>query len=312
MKNKILVLITLILVPIAVISFNKNETNFNLSKNNEVSVKLKNVDNNEVTNINLEDYIIGVVAAEMPASFNEEALKAQAVAARTYAYYKILHNNKDYDLVTDISDQGYITKEEMQKKWYSDYDMYYKKIKEAVTQTKNEIITYKDEVILSYYFAMSNGYTEDSSLVFEEEPYLESVASAWDNDTLNNFQVDTIFSKEEFCKLLQINCTNIKIDKITRSNANRVNTIVINNKEFNGTDFRHTLGLRSTDFNITIANDLINITTYGYGHGVGMSQYGANGMAKEGYNYEEILKYYYKDTEISKIWMYKNNFYVHT
>jgi len=301
MKNKILVLITLILVPIAVISFNKNETNFNLSKNNEVSVKLKNVDNNEVTNINLEDYIIGVVAAEMPASFNEEALKAQAVAARTYAYYKILHNNKDYDLVTDISDQGYITKEEMQKKWSSDYDMYYKKIKEAVTQTKNEIITYKDEVILSYYFAMSNGYTEDSSLVFEEEPYLESVASAWDNDTLNNFQVDTIFSKEEFCKLLQINCTNIKIDKITRSNANRVNTIVINNKEFNGTDFRHTLGLRSTDFNITIANDLINITTYGYGHGVGMSQYGANGMAKDGYNYQEILKYYYKDTEISKI-----------
>lgn len=301
MKNKILVLITLILVPIAVISFNKNETNFNLSKNNEVSVKLKNVDNNEVTNINLEEYIIGVVAAEMPASFNEEALKAQAVAARTYAYYKILHNNKDYDLVTDISDQGYITKEEMQKKWSSDYNMYYNKIKEAVTQTKNEIITYKDKVILSYYFAMSNGYTEDSSLVFEEEPYLESVASAWDNDTLNNFQVDTTFSKEEFCKLLQINCTNIKIDKITRSNTNRVNTIVINNKEFNGTDFRHTLGLRSTDFNITIENDLINITTYGYGHGVGMSQYGANGMAKDGYNYQEILKYYYKDIEISKI-----------
>lgn len=301
MKNKILVLITLILVPIAVISFRKNETNFNLPKKDEVLVKLKNVDNNEVTNILLEEYVIGVVAAEMPASFNEEALKAQAIAARTYAYYKIIHNNGDYDLVTDISDQGYITKEEMQEKWKADYNYYYEKIKNAVKETENEIITYNDEVILSYYFAMSNGYTEDSSLVFEEEPYLESVESSWDNDTLNNYQVDTTFNKEDFCNLLNIKCQNITIGKITRSKTNRVNTIVINNQEFDGTEFRHLLGLRSTDFNITIENNVINITTFGYGHGVGMSQYGANGMAKEGYKYQEIINYYYKDTEISKI-----------
>ena len=301
MKNKILVLVTLILVPIAVISFKKNETNFNLSKKDITYINLKDVDNNEVINMELEEYIIGVVAAEMPASFKEEALKAQAVAARSYAYYKILHNNEDYDLVTDISDQGYITKEEMQKKWGTNYDTYYKKIKNAVTATKNEVITYNDEVILAYYFAMSNGYTEDSSLVFGEEPYLESVESIWDNESINNFQVNVAFDKIKFCKLLNITCENIVINNISRSNTNRVNSIVINNQEFKGTEFRHALGLRSTDFEITVTDSLINITTYGYGHGVGMSQYGANGMAKEGYSYREILKYYYKDTEIGKI-----------
>lgn len=301
MKNRILMLVTLILVPIAVISFKKNETNFNLAKKEDISLKLKDVDNNEVINIELEEYLIGVVAAEMPAVFSEEALKAQAVAARTYAYYKILHNKKNYDLVSDISDQEYITNEEMQDKWKDDYKIYYEKVKKAVEATKNEVITYKDDVILAYYFAMSNGYTEDSSLVFEEQPYLESVESIWDNNSLNNFQVDITINKQDFCQKLNINCQEIVINNITRSNTNRVNNIVINNQEFNGTDFRYLLNLRSTDFDITITEKNVQITTTGYGHGVGMSQYGANGMAKEGYTYKEILKHYYKDIKISKI-----------
>ena len=302
MKNKILVLVTLILVPIAVISFKKNETNFNLSKkDNELTVKLKDVNNNEVININLEDYIIGVVAAEMPASFELEALKAQAVAARTYAYYKILHSKEEYDLVTDITDQSYITNYKMQEKWNDDFDEYYKKIENAVNSTKNEIITYNDEVILSYYFAMSNGYTENSSFVFGEQPYLESVESAWDNESLNNFQVKKSYSQNEFCELLDLENKSIVINKIIKTDSNRVDKIVINNQEFSGTEVRQKLNLRSTDFEIKILNNMIEITTYGYGHGVGMSQYGANGMAKEGYNYQEILNYYYKDIKISKI-----------
>jgi len=303
MQNKILILLVVILVPFAVISFKKDGTNFNLQKNNNnITVRIKDVDNNKVINIDLEDYVVGVVAAEMPASFEIEALKAQAVAARTYAYYKLTNSNKEYDLVTDVTDQSYITNLEMKNKWGSDYPKYYEKIKSAVTATKNEIITYNDNVILSYYFAMSNGYTEDSSLVFsEEKPYLESVASKWDNASLNNFIVEKTIEKADFCNLLEVDCQSLEITNITRSETNRVNNITINDKVFVGTEFRHLLGLRSTDFDITITKDNINITTHGYGHGVGMSQYGANGMAKDGYSYDEILNYYYTDTTISKI-----------
>lgn len=301
MQNKILILIVVILIPIAVISFDKKGTNFNLSKNKEVTVKLKDVNNNKVTNMDLEEYIIGVVAAEMPASFNIEALKAQAVAARSFAYHKIINSKKDYDLVNDIIDQGHITIKEMQKKWGSDYKNYYNKIRNAVSSTEDQIITYNGKVIKAYYFAMSNGYTENSALVFEEQPYLESVESKWDNDSLSNFQVDISFSKEDFCNKLAIKCGAIEIANINKSNSNRVNKIVINNKEFSGTKIRNLLNLRSTDFDITVSADNITITTYGYGHGVGMSQYGANGMAKEGYNYKEILNHYYKDIEITKI-----------
>lgn len=301
MQNKILILIVVVLIPIAVISFQKSETNFNLPEKEKINVRLKTVDNNKVTNINLEEYIIGVVAAEMPASFNIEALKAQAVAARTFAYYKIKHSKKDYDLVTDITDQSYITKKEMIEKWGNNYNKYYEKIKVAVNSTENEIITYNDEVIIAYYFAMSNGYTEDASLVFSEQPYLESVNSKWDNSTINNFQVNIDYNKEEFCELLNISCDSLNIDNILRSKTNRVNKIIINKKEFSGTKFRELLKLRSTDFDIKITNDIINITTYGYGHGVGMSQYGANGMANDGYTYDEIINHYYTNTTLSKI-----------
>lgn len=302
MPNKILILVVIILTPLAVISFKKNETNFNLSeKQNEVTVRLKIVDNNEVINISLEDYIVGVVAAEMPASFEIEALKAQAVAARTYALYKIKNNKEKYDLVSDISDQSYITNEEMQKKWQEDYDKYYKKIKKAVTSTEKEILTYNDEVIISYYFAMSNGYTEDSSYVFGTEPYLNSVISEWDNESIKNFQVVTNISKSEFKEKLGILSTNITINKVNRTPTERVESIIINNMKYSGTEFRKQLNLRSTAFDIVINDDEVIITTYGYGHGVGMSQYGANGMAKDGYDYINILKHYYNDIEITKI-----------
>ena len=302
MPNKILILVVIILTPLAVISFKKNETNFNLpEKQNEVTVRLKIVDNNEVINISLEDYIVGVVAAEMPASFEIEALKAQAVAARTYALYKIKNNKEKYDLVSDISDQSYITNEEMQKKWQEDYDKYYKKIKKAVTSTEKEILTYNDEVIISYYFAMSNGYTEDSSYVFGTEPYLNSVISEWDNESIKNFQVVTNISKSEFKEKLGILSTNITINKVNRTPTERVESIIINNMKYSGTEFRKQLNLRSTAFDIVINDDEVIITTYGYGHGVGMSQYGANGMAKDGYDYINILKHYYNDIEITKI-----------
>ena len=188
----------------------------------------------------------------------------------------------------------------MQKKWGTDFDFYYNRIKDAVESTKNIVIKYNGKIISAYYFAMSNGSTEDVSLVFgEERDYLKSVDSAWD-ETVKNFIVTTEFTFSDFCTKLDIDCANISIDSINRSPTNRVTSIVINNKEFKGTTFRSLLNLRSTDFTIEIA-DNIKITTKGYGHGVGMSQYGANEMAKNGANYEEILTHYYQDVDISKI-----------
>ena len=306
MRNKILFGIVVLLVPFVVISFKEDKTNFYLEEKIEeeksISVKVKDTNTNEIIKMNLEDYLVGVVAAEMPSSFHEEALKAQAVAARSYALYKINNSNKEYDLVTDVTNQSYITQEEMKNKWNNDFDKYFEKISKAVNDTKNEVMYYDNEVIEAFYFSMSNGYTEEASLVFKEtEPYLTSVESSWDNESLNGFTKEVIFTKDEFCKMHNLSCENLTVNDIERSSSNRVNKIIINNMEFIGTDLRKKLDLRSTDFNITISSDNVVITTYGYGHGVGMSQYGANGMAKEGYNYKDILKHYYTGINISKI-----------
>jgi len=299
MKNKILFLIIVLLSIIEVISLNK-KTNFSLPKNNTIKISVKNTKTNKINEEELEDYIIGVVGAEMPASFNDEALKAQAVASRTYAIYKMNHSNKDYDVVTDVSNQAYQTKDELKAKWQDDYDYYYNKIKKAVMDTKDEVMEYNGEVIIAYYFAMSNGKTEDSSLVFnEQKPYLKSTDSNWENSNLKNFSVTKKISLEEFKNILNIKDP-ININNIIRSNTNRVLKITINNQEYYGTDIRKKLDLRSTDFNINIKDNMVYITTNGYGHGVGMSQYGANEMAKNGYSYEDILKHYYNDIEIVK------------
>lgn len=298
MKNRNLFIAVIILTIIAILSsFNKKETVF---LNEEKKVTIKNNETTEEKELELEEYIIGVVAGEMPASFEVEALKAQAIAARSYAMNKVNSSKETYDLVTDVSNQVYITQDEMKEKWQSEYDYYYKKIKDAVLETKGLVMKYNDEIISAYYFAMSNGSTEDVSLVFgESKDYLQSVDSSWD-ENVKNFTVEINITKEEFCKKLDISCDDIIIKDIKRSETNRVNEITINNKTFKGTEVRSILNLRSTDFNIEI-NESIKITTKGYGHGVGMSQYGANEMAKNGSTYEEILKHYYNNIEISKI-----------
>lgn len=299
MQNKYLIVVIIILSIVAIISSpKKSETAY--FNDEEIEVTIKDSTNNEETKLNLEEYIIGVVAGEMPASFEVDALKAQAIAARSYALSKINTATTSYDLLTDVTNQVYITTTDMQEKWGSDYEYYYNRIKDAVLETKDLVMEYDGEVISAYYFAMSNGYTEDASLVFgETHDYLESVDSTWD-ENVKNFEVTTTFSKEEFCEKLSLDCSNIAIENIVRSATNRVNSITINNQEFKGTKIRSLLNLRSTDFDIDIT-DKVTITTKGYGHGVGMSQYGANEMAKKGYTYEEILNYYYKGIDIVKI-----------
>ena len=307
MKNKILLVIVIILAIVLVfMSITVKKVYFEplpIKEGEKVTyIRLLNEQDGSIKNINLEDYIIGVVAAEMPASFESEALKAQAVAARTFAIYKKETRNLDYDLVIGTKDQAYQTNEQLLKKWGPAFFINYLKIRDAVIQTKGEILTYNNKTINAFYFSMSNGYTEKSSLVFKEDlPYLDSVESKWDNESINNYKFIKTITRDDFCKLLDIECKEIVINNIERSNTGRVLTITINNKVFTGTNLRTILSLRSTDIELNIKENEIEITTKGYGHGVGMSQYGANGMAKEGYKYKEILSHYYLNTQITKI-----------
>ena len=305
MKNKILLLIIIILIPLAVISFFNKETNFLTSQTKEkdsfvekstpIYVKLNQ--NGVLKNIELEEYLIGVVSAEMPASFQMEALKAQAVAARTYAYKKILNN---LTLTGTTSDQAYITEEEMQKKWGKSFEQYYQKIKDAVQSTQNLIITYNNQPINAYYFSMSNGQTESALTVFQENsPYLVSVPSTWEQDNSGYIQT-TEFTPKQICQLIYQNCSTITY-QTTYSDNSRLEKITINEVTYSGIEFRQLLQLRSTAIKISQNSSKVIITTEGYGHGVGMSQYGANGMAQDGKNYDEIIKYYYQGVEIQSI-----------
>ena len=301
MKNKILFIISTILFFVAVISFNWNiKTNFiwpktPIKRDIMINVLVKG----NVKSIPLEEYIIGVVAGEMPASFNIEALKAQAIASRTYALYH--KNNEIYDLKDNTDNQVYIEKDEMVNKWGDLYDKYFNKIKEAVTSTKGLVLTYNGNLIESFYFSMSNGYTQNSVDVFKEDiDYLSSVESKYDNNNITNFEYKTTYDIEEFKNKLQINCGIIEIKNIIYNDNRYIKSIEICNKTFEGNEFRNILNLRSASFDIVI-NDKVEIITKGYGHGVGMSQYGANGYANNGYNYEDILKHYYKNVEITSI-----------
>lgn len=298
----LLIVVIFVLLPIAVISFPQKETNFLTPSKEIISLEPKSQDikvnlvteNNTIT-LSLDDYLFGVVSAEMPASFNLEALKAQATAARTYTLAKY---QKNKPITIRLTEQAYKTTAELKILWQDNYDKYANKIKEALSETNNNVILYDNELIHAYYYAMSNGYTENVATVFQEElPYLNSVSSTWD-ETQNNFEVTKSMSYIDFLKLLELPNEELSITNIKRNNSNRVDSITINNKTFTGIEIRTKLNLRSTDFTIIKEGDTINITTKGYGHGVGMSQYGANALANSGKNYQEILTYYYQNTEI--------------
>ena len=262
-----------------------------IEKDNNTYVTI-NRSNGTILNIELEQYIIGVVSAEMPASFNIEALKAQAIVARTYAMKNI---NK---LTDTVSTQVYKDNNELKNMWGNDFDKYYSKIKKAVNDTKGITIKYNNKYIDAVYHSTSNGYTEDSINVWGNYiPYLKSVESNWDKN-VSSYKREKEFSLEEFYTALKLDIDEPLTYDIIHNNSSRVSTIIINNKTFTGIEFRKLFNLRSTDFEINIKDKII-ITTYGYGHGVGMSQYGANEMAKQGFNYIDIIKHYYSGVTIS-------------
>ncbi len=241
----------------------------------------------------LEDYIVGVVAAEMPASYGDEALKAQAVAARTYAL-RALEANPSLSY-SDIG-QAYISRETMISRWGDSYDGFYGKIKNAVISTRGIIAVYNSKPILAAFCASSGGITEESQNVWGQSvPYLISVDSHWDSDS-KDFTQTLTFTQSEITDLLG------GIPEIqSRSQAGYVQTVYAGGEKLTGIQVRQLLGLKSADFQVSQSDNKIYITTKGYGHGVGMSQVGAAGMAKDGKAFNEILSHYYPGTELAKV-----------
>lgn len=306
MKKILLFTIIIILIPLFIVGLKNSNEIINKIKYGSVNNKIIRVKRNDsqlIENIALEDYVIGVVAGEMPASFNIEALKAQAVASRTYVLNKVQNEKEDYDVDDGTSSQVYIDVEQMKEKWQNDFEDNYAKIKQAVIETKGEVILYEDTIIDALFFSTSNGYTENSDDVFQSSvPYLKSVESKWDEVESPVFSTTEEVSKNEFLFNLNLSVNSeISIDNMDTTNTGRVKTITINETVFEGSKIRSVFGLKSTSFTIELTDDKVIFHVNGYGHGVGMSQYGANGMAKEGYNYKEILNYYYQDCEIKKI-----------
>lgn len=306
MKKILLFTLIIILIPVLIIGLNNKEELLYKIKYGSISNKVIKVKRNSTGNIDevpLEEYVIGVVAGEMPASFNIEALKAQAVASRTYALKKSESSKGDYDVVDTTSNQVYINYDEMKEKWQNNYETYVKKIKEAVLATKGEVILYNNDLIDAMFFSTSNGYTENSGDIFSNSmPYLVSVDSSWDKDESPAFSSTKEVLKSEFLFNLGLDSnSSINIGNIEKTNTGRVKTITINNKKFDASKIRSIFNLKSTSFTIKVNQDKVTFDVNGYGHGVGMSQYGASGMAKAGYEYKDILNHYYKNCDIKKI-----------
>ncbi|MBE6149574.1 MAG: stage II sporulation protein D [Firmicutes bacterium] len=303
MKKLLLLTCAIIFIPYIITSifFREDEIKFIYKSN--MQVRVKNVETNEITNIPFEDYIVGVLAGEMPVSFEMEALKAQAVAARSYVMKQMVYNrDKEYDVVNTVKNQVYLDDDYLKKTWKEDYTTKINKLKMAVLETYNEYLEYDGEVVEAMFFSTSVGKTENSEEVFSsKKPYLRSVDSSWDSIS-PVFEVKYTFNLNEFYEKLNIKYNDIlKLETIEQTSTGRIKKIKINNILFEGSTVVNNLNLKSNHFAIEQKDKTINITTKGYGHGVGMSQYGAQAMALEGYNYKEILSHYYGGTNIKKI-----------
>ena len=275
------------------------------------TIKLLHKDTDKVEEVKLDDYIACVVSAEMPVSYDIEALKAQAVVARTYTIYKITTSSKHKN--ADICDkstccQAWISKEDRLKKWEEkEREDNWNKIITAVNDTIGKIITYEGKPINAFFHANSGGKTQIPFYVWGGTgyPYLQVVETAGE-DAYSQYSSEAKFTKEEFINKIKEEHKDFEIDfdkekciEITkRDESDRVVTVKIGNLNLSGVETRTLLGLRSANFTVEISDNEIKFKVIGYGHGVGMSQTGADALAKQGKNYEEIIKHFYVGVEI--------------
>ncbi len=258
----------------------------------EASVEVIRSETQKTETVPLEEYVAGVVAAEMPASFEKEALKAQAVAARTFILNQTLAG---LDVTDTVDDQVFKDEEELKKLWGSDYKQNKQKIEEAARETKGEVLVYNGQPITAAFFSSGNGQTENAEDYWQSPlPYLISVSSPWDAEA-PNYKQEILLEKEIVESKLEAELPDSgKVGKVTqKTEGGRIAEMSIGGKTFTGREIREKLDLPSADFKMEVLGNQVLVTTIGYGHGVGMSQYGANGMAKEGKTYKEITAHYY-------------------
>lgn len=259
----------------------------------EVMVKITRQDGSELK-LPVETYLEGVIGSEMPASFEMEALKAQCVAARTFV------KKRGYEVDDTTSTQVYHNEAQMKQIWGSEYEKMHDRIVKALKETKGEVLTYQGEVISAVFFSGSCGKTANSEEYWKNKsPYLRSVDSHWDKEE-EGFEQSVEFSEKDFHEKLGFENKVTQIGEPQYYDSGYVKSITIDKITFSGREIREKLGLRSSSFTIRKIKDGIRITTKGFGHGLGMSQYGAQGMAKEGADYKKILTHYYTGVKIEK------------
>lgn len=278
------------------------------------TVKVYRNDLKKVQQVELEDYIVGVVAAEMPAEFELEALKAQAMAARTFLVQRIATGDfhdvpVGAQVIDTVKNQVYLDEQQRRETWGGAYEMKEKKVEQAVKETAGDILTYNNKPIMASFFSTSNGYTENAEDYWggEKIPYLRSVAVPWDKSS-PKYTASVSMSLSQFEKKLNTRVTRTALAQsgenpqwmkiLSYTQGKRVEQAKIGTKSYTGREVREKLGLNSSQFTMTYKNNSVVIKTVGYGHGVGMSQFGANGMAQQGKTAEEIVKYFYKDIEV--------------
>ena len=294
---------------------NKEENSFKFEIKGDKWAEVYRVNTGKKEKLLVEEYVKGVVAAEMPANFNLEAIKAQAVAARTFYYSKRIENcdiAKGAQICDSTHCQVYQNKDECLKKWKeSEREMLWGKINKAVQDTEDEVLVYNNELVkYPQFFSTSSGRTERAVDVFSfDVPYLQSEESLGE-EIAPKYNTIISVSIEEFTKITNKNieganlskeCIAKQIDIKSNTEGGGVKEIILGNKVISGKEFRKIFNLNSSNFKLEFKGDKININCFGYGHGVGMSQWGANVMAGNGEKYKDILKHYYNGIQIRKV-----------
>lgn len=311
--------IVLIIIPVILIKgdFWREDINSQL-------IRVYNHKEKKIVIMELEEYLRGVVAAEMPALYHPEALKAQAVAARTYTLRQLpeyggagCRNHPGADISTDFNtSQAWLSEEEMRERWgFLPFFYYWTRVNNAVEETEGEVLQYKFVMIDAVYHANAGGITENSRHVWgREKPYLLSVESPYDSIRQKNYINNYYFGLVDIMEKLELNSKdesgsegnvgldeNLQLEVLKRSESGRVLELKMGSHVFTGNEFRQRLSLPSNMFTITREGDIFTFTVKGKGHGAGMSQDGADGFARHGYNYKEILAHYYPGTTITEI-----------
>jgi stage II sporulation protein D len=320
----LLVLLLVIVIPILVVGGIKIgepklvDRSDKMAKGDHVIIKVYLHEQKKIVEMNLEEYLKGVVAAEMPAEFELEALKAQAVAARTYAVKNMvafggggLADQPGADVSTDYrQSQAWLNEESLKERWGTNYEKFRRKISQAIEETRGEVATYNGEFIQAVYHSTSGERTASAKEVWGfDYPYLQSVPCAWDQKSPRYYdkkefslaQVEQLLGPETQVMAAMQNNSSGAAAIINSTESGRVGQVRIGSKVLSGAEVREKLNLRSNNFSIEMKDNKIIVNTIGYGHGVGLCQYGANGMAKEGMDYRQIITTYYTGVALRNI-----------